>query len=974
MTTYYVKNAGSDSNSGLSDALAWQTINKVNTSSFNPGDSILFNKGDTWREQLTIPSSGSAGNPITFGSYGSGNAPQILGSDALGTWTFHSGADPVGIYSCSHIGAVTQLWFKNASDGKIKWGNLKANHDACITEYDWYYASNVVYCYAATDPDSRYTFIEGATTNTYCITHNSKAYITIQDLEIAFGGNYGIRAGHGDATNWTITRNTIHHFGTWPVGESNSPGTGISPSKSHVISDNKIYECGQAAIYTYGYSADVDLGDFTINNNEIYNCYYVSLTAGMMDGGIANNCIIKYNEIYDTPDYADTTKIHNGISSMGNATHPLTSWNIYYNLIHDLMGVGIKVGQYTTNFNVLNNTVYKSNDLIPAEFSSCILVNTTGVSGIIIKNNIGMDFKDGCLVASDKTVISSCDNNLWYQSGSYTGYTDINGITYHYNDQTAYKTATGFDTNGLWEDPLFISTSDFHLQGTSPCRNAGVDVGLTLDYDGVSVPQETYPAIGAYEYAYVSASLSPSASPSVSPSVSPSGSPSLSPSASPSLSSSASQSPSVSPSISPSLSPSVSPSVSLSISPSVSSSVSPSISPSLSLSVSPSVSPSSSPSLSPSASQSPSQSPSVSPSISPSSSPSTSPSRSPSMSQSESASASPSLSPSQSSSVSPSISPSASPSIAGPPFVLVGSTYIVASGENTTGQLTSPAGKDGTYFQAGRIQDDENPADAIDLASDKYTEIEWCIKATDEAEVDATYEFRITKGVAWNPTDIGGCVLWLRSDLAWQDAAKTVPCTTDSLIYIGEDKSGLGHDLVQATEAKRFIYKTNQLNGYSSWRSDAVDDYMKSSTFTWEKPEMVYIVFKPIIFFASDTIFDGNAINGMRLFQHPSEPRHTLYPTSEYDTVYVNLTTGTWAIARCRFETATSGLRKNNGTEVVYTSLAGDANGLTLAAYGDWTEGFGSFDYAEIIGYNVIPSSAEDAAMMNYLNTRYAIY
>ena len=28
----------------------------------------------------------------------------------------------------------------------------------------------------------------------------------------------------------------------------------------------------------------------------------------------------------------------------------------------------------------------------------------------------------------------------------------------------------------------------------------------------------------------------------------------------------------------------------------------------------------------------------------------------------------------------------------------------------------------------------------------KYTEIEWCIKATDYAEVGVTYEFRVTKG------------------------------------------------------------------------------------------------------------------------------------------------------------------------------------------------------------------------------------
>lgn len=59
---------------------AWDYIANVNGSSFNPGDSILFKRGETWREQLVVPSNGSDGNPIVFGSYGTGNLPLLLGS------------------------------------------------------------------------------------------------------------------------------------------------------------------------------------------------------------------------------------------------------------------------------------------------------------------------------------------------------------------------------------------------------------------------------------------------------------------------------------------------------------------------------------------------------------------------------------------------------------------------------------------------------------------------------------------------------------------------------------------------------------------------------------------------------------------------------------------------------------------------------------------------------------------------------
>ena len=47
-TTYYVAAAGSDANSGTSSATAWQTIAKVNATTFAAGDSVLFNRGDIW--------------------------------------------------------------------------------------------------------------------------------------------------------------------------------------------------------------------------------------------------------------------------------------------------------------------------------------------------------------------------------------------------------------------------------------------------------------------------------------------------------------------------------------------------------------------------------------------------------------------------------------------------------------------------------------------------------------------------------------------------------------------------------------------------------------------------------------------------------------------------------------------------------------------------------------------------------------
>ncbi len=105
--TYYVDaTTGLDSDTGLTEDLAWQTLTKVNGFAFNPGDSILFKKGEIWREELTVPSSGSSGSPITFSVFGSGANPIFDGSDVAGAWTQYTTSS----YETAFTGVVTGQW------------------------------------------------------------------------------------------------------------------------------------------------------------------------------------------------------------------------------------------------------------------------------------------------------------------------------------------------------------------------------------------------------------------------------------------------------------------------------------------------------------------------------------------------------------------------------------------------------------------------------------------------------------------------------------------------------------------------------------------------------------------------------------------------------------------------------------------------------------------------------------------------
>lgn len=79
--TYYVDSTnGDDTNSGLAPENAWKTISKINDMEFQPGDFILFKRGEIWRNHLIIQSNGNETSSITFSDYGSGDKPLILGS------------------------------------------------------------------------------------------------------------------------------------------------------------------------------------------------------------------------------------------------------------------------------------------------------------------------------------------------------------------------------------------------------------------------------------------------------------------------------------------------------------------------------------------------------------------------------------------------------------------------------------------------------------------------------------------------------------------------------------------------------------------------------------------------------------------------------------------------------------------------------------------------------------------------------
>lgn len=70
-TTYYISaSGGNDANNGTSPSTPWQSIDKVNATTFQPGDQILFKARDEWHGQIWFKGMGTEENPIKVDMYG----------------------------------------------------------------------------------------------------------------------------------------------------------------------------------------------------------------------------------------------------------------------------------------------------------------------------------------------------------------------------------------------------------------------------------------------------------------------------------------------------------------------------------------------------------------------------------------------------------------------------------------------------------------------------------------------------------------------------------------------------------------------------------------------------------------------------------------------------------------------------------------------------------------------------------------
>jgi uncharacterized repeat protein (TIGR02059 family) len=462
-TNYYVRAGGSDSSTGLSDAAAWASVAKVNSSMslFKPGDAILFRRGDTWTNvTILIGIGGIQGNNITIGAYGTGAKP-VISAPAN---------NPAIKVTAANRGywTIDNLDLRSTGIPSSAYSTMAIQHSYWLTDMGpvpGWIIQNCTFncCVMLSGPN---TLVRNNIFNGSLNTNNRGGAITFRGPECK-----NVIVEYNDISNYYDRGVWIYNGGTSPVFRYNKISN-IKKGGDH----------GGSGINVDGYGKRVTYGEVygnNISNIDMYaitfeNGYYASVYNNRTDNG-GGVMIWQYPVNGDGSNYAGT----------GNM-------DIHHNVFHN-GNVGI-VLYNAANMKIANNDFVKDNAASTNEGALLVTGSTTSVSGISFVNNIVAGTWPHVIKLPDsKNIWSTFDYNDVIPVGSEI----VNGGG---SQSLSQLQASGYMTHGITTDPKFVSaTSDWKLQQTSPAINKGTSLGYTTDFDGRTI--DAQPDMGALEYA-----------------------------------------------------------------------------------------------------------------------------------------------------------------------------------------------------------------------------------------------------------------------------------------------------------------------------------------------------------------------------------------------------------------------------------------------------------------------------------------
>lgn len=460
----------------------------------SPGQSVVFKRGGTWREDLIVPSSGSAGAPITFTAYGSGSAPNLTASDIAGAgvaenWTNTSGnVWQVAVVANDDLPAGPPLvWFNGA------FGTPVASVEAIVSPTQWYWASDVLYVYSVGNPASTYTSpgIE-AVARLHGVWVNAKSYLAINGLRSDYTWIGALIDGpNNSVTNYSSTENA----NGLEISASLNVAENITVSYSRYVPG---LSDGGGIAFPSGNPANCSLRTATVSYTDGYCVADTGGSASIEVSGVAChhfgvNPSATYRQGFASAGTNDSFH-DNSATPAGTGGWPGfylagAGGNHFRNTASGGIGPGfwLAAANITVSYSVASDhtsTTQGAFYLGSGGTSASLYHNTSygnyynfyAVAAVaataILKNNLSVNSTSTYEIVYEAAG-ATADYNGVYHSGGVGNVVAWDGAGYTWS---AYKTASGQDGNSNSSNPLLTNpgSADFTLQAGSPAIGTGV--------------------------------------------------------------------------------------------------------------------------------------------------------------------------------------------------------------------------------------------------------------------------------------------------------------------------------------------------------------------------------------------------------------------------------------------------------------------------------------------------------------------
>lgn len=515
ISSYYVSPSGNDSNSGVSSSKPWKTLARVNSASLPPGTCVLLQGGATFSGELYLnpADAGSAGQPVTVTSYGSGRATISAGA-GTGVYVYDTAGvdfEDIKVVGNGHSTNTSSGFnFYNDKPGAVRYSGITIT-DASVSGFG---QSGILIGGEGSDG-----------------SESGFAQVTIESVTTDANGDAGLQlygAGNSDAATYAnadVLVDDVTSYGNVGIAnKGNNSGNGIvlGDVDNATIEDSTAYDNGADNNYPNGGPVGIwayDGTDVTIEHCVSYdNKSATSDGDGFdLDGGISDS-VMEYNYSYDNNGAGFLVFEYDG-------ARPLTDAVVRYNISQDDARVGsdggIAIGSDGTPVNgvdVYSNTVFTT----PSQGATPAGIRVwTGALDVLVADNI-IETAGGVPLVSVETGASARFlGNDYYPDGSpflvYVGGSDYSdSAATAYQSLAAWQQATGVETLGgvivgKTANPQFAGNplssvgtpSTFQLQSGSPLYLTGVSLaslgidGGGLDYFGKSVPIDGPNSVGA---------------------------------------------------------------------------------------------------------------------------------------------------------------------------------------------------------------------------------------------------------------------------------------------------------------------------------------------------------------------------------------------------------------------------------------------------------------------------------------------